>query len=576
MGKATGGMNRRQMLIGGGAAAAAAVAVPAEGKAAAGTGAWDHECDVLCVGSGAAAATAAVTAAAEGAQVILIEKMPATGGTTAKSSGLAWIFNNFALKAQGVADPKADALKYAARFGYPTEYDPSSPTLGLGDLRYGVIEAFYEHGAEAIDRLAELDVVKFRQFRMFNYDRLAADYADHLPENRVPAGRALDPIGGSQMGGGFSLVTQLLAYLEKKGVPVMTETRATRIARDDGDRVIGLEAERGGRPTRIRARKGVVFGTGGFAHNLELCALHQPAIYGTCSLPGSTGDFMAMAQETGAKMGNLALGWRGQFLLGEALEERGVPWGVFVPPGDSMILVNKYGRRVVNEKRDYNDRTKVHFSFDPSMEDYPNHLLFMLFDTRALDLFGGAFPIPVKPAEQPLLVEGADWAEVAGKLDAQLTKWESRTGGTRLDGSFAQTVAETVARYSQYARAGRDPEFRRGDFQYDRDWDLLFSPHRAGSKQPANPYPNKVMHPFAEKGPYYAVVLAPGALDTAGGPQIDRDARVLAAGGAPIPGLYAAGNCIAAPTGQGYLGGGGTIGPAITFGYIAGRNAARG
>jgi glycine/D-amino acid oxidase-like deaminating enzyme len=563
-------VNRRQLLIGTGAVAAA-VAIPAQGAQAA-SEKWDLDCDVLCVGSGAAGGTAAVIAAAEGAKVILIDKMPVIGGTTAKSSGLSWIFDNFAMRQGGIADPRADALKYVVRMGFPTEYDPGSPTLGLDALRYKVVEAFYDHGAATIDRLKQLDVVEFRQFRMFNYDRLAADYADHLPENKAPSGRALDPVGGSQMSGGFSLTAQLAAYLEKKGMPVLTETRATRILKDETGRVIGIEADQAGKPIRIRARKGVIFGTGGFVHNAELCNLHQPPIYGTCALPGATGDFLPLAQEAGAKMGNLGLAWRGQFLLGETIENRGVPWGIFMPAGDSMILVNKYGRRVVNEKRDYNDRTKAHFHFDASMIEYPNHLLFMLWDSRALDMFGGAFPIPVKPSEQPLLVEGADWNAVAAGLDRQLATWSGKTGGVRLSEDFVATLGDTIARYNQFATAGRDPEFRRGDFKYDQDWDLLFSPHRAGTKQ-SNPFPNKQMHPIADRGPYYGIILAPGALDTCGGPQINADAQVLAANGQPIPGLYGAGNCISAPTGQGYLGGGGTIGPAMTFGYIAAKHA---
>jgi 3-oxosteroid 1-dehydrogenase len=565
-------VNRRQLLIGTGAAAAAA-AIPAQGAQAADR--WDLDCDILCVGSGAAGGTAAVIAAAEGAKVIMIDKMPVLGGTTAKSSGLAWIFDNFAMRQGGIADPKADALRYAVRMGFPTEYDPASPTLGLDELRYRTVEAFYDHGAATIDRLKQLGVVEFRQFRMFNYDRLAADYGDHLPENKAPAGRALDPIGGSQMGGGFSLTAQLAAFIEKNGMPVLLETRATRILKDAGDRVIGIEADQAGKPIRIRARKGVIFGTGGFVLNAELCELHQPPIYATCALPGATGDFLPLAQEAGARMGNLGLGWRGQFLLGEALESRGVPWGMFMAPGDSSILVNKYGRRCVNEKRDYNDRTKAHFHFDASMVEYPNHLMFLLFDARALDMFGGAFPIPVKPSEQPLLVQGADWAAVARGLDAQLARWSGRTGGVRLADSFVATLGQTISAYNGYAHVGHDPEYRRGDFQYDRDWDLLFSPHRAGTKQ-TNPFPNKQMHPIADKGPYYGIILAPGALDTAGGPQINAHAQVLAADGKPIPGLYGAGNCISAPTGNGYLGGGGTIGPAMTFGYIAARHAMKG
>jgi len=570
------GLNRRQILAGGGAAALAAGAIPARAAENAATGAWDEECDVVCVGSGAAAGTAAVVAASEGARVIVLEKMPIAGGTTAKSGGVTWIFNHFILREQGIDDRKEDALRYTVRYGFPRDYDPSSPTLGLDETRYRVVEAFYDHGSEAIDRLRELDAVQFRQFRMFAVDRPAPDYADHLPENKVPTGRALEPSSGSgASAGGSSLASQLAAWLRGHNVPIMLSTRVTRIVRDGDGRVIGVEAKRKGQAIRIRAKRGVIFGTGGYSHDIDLCRLHQPAIYGTCSMPGSTGDFIPLAQAAGAKMGSLGLAWRSQVVLGEALKSRGVGLGAFVLPGDSMILVNKYGRRVVNEKRDYNDRTQAHFPYDPAHEDYPNHLLFMLFDERSIDAFGGAFPFPANKGEQPFLIEGATWDELFGRIDAQLDGWKARTGGVRLAPDFATTAKATITRFDGYARKGVDPEFGRGSYLYDREWHLLFSARRAGTKQPENPWPNIVMHPFAAKGPYYAVILGPGTLDTAGGPQIDADARVLDPENRPIPGLYAAGNCISAPTGQAYLGAGGTIGPALTFGYIAARHATR-
>lgn len=570
------GLNRRQILAGGGVAALAATTAGSAAVPASGGAAWDHEYDVVCVGSGAAAGTAAVIAASEGAEVVVLEKMPLLGGTTAKSGGVTWVFDHFILREQGIKDGKADALRYAVRYGFARDYDPASPTLGLDETRYRVVEAFYDNGSKAIDRLRALDAVQFKQFRMFAVDRPAPDYADHLPENKVPTGRALEPATGSGSSeGGGSLAKQLAAYLEKHNVPIMLSTRVTRIVKDEGGRVIGVEATRKGKTIRIRAKRGVVFGTGGYSHNVELCKLHQPAVYGTCSLPGSTGDFIPLAQAAGAKMGSLGLAWRSQVVLGEALKSRGVGWGAFVLPGDSMILVNKYGRRVVNEKRDYNDRTQAHFPYDPAHEEYPNHLLFMLFDERSIDAFGGAFPFPANKGEQPHLIEGATWDELFGKIDAQLDQWKAHTGGVRLAPGFAATAKATIARFDGYAKKGVDPEFDRGKYLYDREWHLLFSARRPGTKQPENPYPNPVMHPFAAKGPYYAIILGPGTLDTAGGPQINADAQVLGADGQPIPGLYAAGNCISAPTGQAYLGAGGTIGPAVTFGYIAGKHVTK-
>jgi succinate dehydrogenase/fumarate reductase flavoprotein subunit len=573
----TSGINRRRMLAGAGIAAAAAATggLATKAQAQAAEGSWDHETDVLCVGSGAAAGTAAVTALSQGARVLMVEKMPILGGTTAKSGGVAWIFNHFILREQGIQDSKDDALRYAVRYGYPRQYNPSSPTLGLDENRFRVVEAFYDNGAAAINHLRGLGVVQFKQFRLFQVDRPAPDYADHLPENKVPTGRTLEPaVGSGSTQGGGSLAAQLHAHLKAKGVPILTRTRVTRLVKDGSGRVIGVEAKQGDKAIRIKATKGVVFGTGGYSHNVQLCDMHQPAVYGSCALPGSTGDFIPIAQEAGAMMGNLGLGWRSQVVLGEALKTRGIGLGAFVLPGDSMILVNKYGRRVVNEKRDYNDRTQAHFWYDPAHEEYPNHLMFMLFDQRSIDAFGGAFPFPVDKSEQPHLLEGQTWDELFGRIDAQLAGWQDRTSGVRLAPDFAANVKQTVATFNGYARKGVDPEFGRGKYLYDREWHLLFSARRAGTSQPENPFPNNTMHPFAAKGPYYAIVLAPGTLDTAGGPQVNAQAQVLGANGQPIPGLYAAGNCIAAPTGQAYLGAGGTIGPALTFGYIAGKHAA--
>lgn len=571
------GMDRRQLLAGAGVAAAVAATGGVAGAAQAADAApagWDHECDVLCIGSGAAAGTAAVTALAAGARVMMVEKMPILGGTTAKSGGVTWIFNHFIFREQGIEDPKDDALRYVVRYGYPRQYNPNSPTLGLDENRFRVAEAFYDHGSAAVDHLRDLGAVQFKQFRLFQVDKPAPDYADHLPENKVPTGRALEPaVGSGSTQGGGSLASQMHAYLKGKGVPILTRTRVTRLIKDASGRVIGAEAKQGDKLLKIKANKGVVFGTGGYSHNVQLCDVHQPAVYGSCALPGSTGDFIPIAQEAGAMMGNMGLGWRSQVVLGEALKTRGIGLGAFVLPGDSMILVNKYGKRVVNEKRDYNDRTQAHFTYDPAHEEYPNHLMFMLFDERSIDAFGGAFPFPVNKAEQPHLIEGATWDEVFGKIDAQLAAVQDRTGGARLAPEFAANTKASIASFNAYAKKGVDPEFGRGNYLYDREWHLLFSARRAGTTQPENPFPNKTMHPFAAKGPFYAIILAPGTLDTAGGPQINANAQVLAANGQPIPGLYAAGNCVASPTGQAYLGAGGTIGPAVTFGYIAGKHA---
>ncbi|MEP7350487.1 MAG: FAD-dependent oxidoreductase [Sphingorhabdus sp.] len=564
-------INRRRMLAGTGLAAAA-FAVPA--TAAQSSLNWDYETDVLCVGSGAAACAAAVAAFDGGARVMLVEKMPLLGGTTGKSGGVAWIPNHFLLRKNGVEDRKEDAMRYMARYAYPLEYDPDGPMLGLTQANYKLIEAFYDNGSVATERMQELGAINLKEFRLFHIGRPAPDYADHLPENKTPTGRALEPAVGSGAAGGGSLASQLETWLRSKTVPILTDTRVNRLFMENG-RAIGVEAEQEGKMIRIRAKRGVVFGTGGYAHNLELVERHQIALYGSCAMPGSTGDFIEIAQEAGAKMGSLHTAWRSQVLLEEALENRAVGLGAFFLPGDSMILVNKYGQRCVNEKRDYNDRTMAHFHYDPSREEYPNHLMFMLFDSRSLDAFGGNFPFPVDEREQPHLIRGESWDAVFSGLAERLKKVEGKTGRVRLADDFAANAKASIARFNGFAKAGNDSDFDRGLHLYDREWHLLFSARREGTGQPENPFPNNVMHPFAEKGPFYAFIMAPGALDTNGGPVINEMAQVVGRGDRPIPGLYGAGNCIASPSRAAYYGAGGTIGAALTFGFIAGRNAAK-
>jgi 3-oxosteroid 1-dehydrogenase len=562
----------RRRLLASGAGLAAALpfsshAAPAE--------AWDQEVDVICVGSGAAACTAAIVATGAGAKALIVEKLPLVGGTTGKSGGVAWIPNNFLLRQKGVVDRKEDCLRYMARYAYPERYDARSATLGLDDADFRLLEAFYDNGSLGIDRLQALDVVKFNEFRLYKLNRPAPDYGDGLAENKVPAGRALEPVG-ADFGAGRLLIDRMEAWLESKHVPILTETRVQRVVKEDG-RVVGVEAiDKTGKRLRLRARRGVVFGTGGFAHNTELAGLHQPSMYGACAMPGSTGDFIAIAAEAGAAMGSLSTGWRGQVVLEEALANRAVGSVVFGVPGDSMVQVNKYGRRVVNEKLNYNDRTRVHFAYDAQREEYPNHLLFMVYDRRCADAFAGDFPFPADARESRYAIEGRTLDELVAKITQRLAVLAPKTGGTKLAPDFGAELGRTLKRFNEDARSGNDRAFDRGSKAYDREWHALFSPVRAGSKFGANPHPNVTMHPLSEQGPYYCLILGAGALDTNAGPRINASAQVLDARGEPIPGLYGAGNCVASPSRGAYFAAGGTIGAAITFGYIAAQHALNG
>ena len=149
----------------------------------------------------------------------------------------------------------------------------------------------------------------------------------------------------------------------------------------------------------------------------------------------------------------------------------------------------------------------------------------------------------------------------------------SRLGGYDLAPSFVRNLESTVQWFNQYAVEGYDLEFGRGELSYDNAWQRLWALPAYTEAHPANPYPNLSLHPLAADGPCYAIILAPGLLDTNGGPLTDSSARVVDKDLQPIPGLYGAGNCICAPTRNAYAGAGGTLGPALTYGYIAGHHA---
>ena len=565
------GITRRDMLAGTGAATVALGVLAVDSASAAEALQWDRETDILVVGSGAAAASAAITANQNGDDVLVIEKAPITGGTAAKSAGVLWIPDNFTLKARGIDDRKEDCLRYMVRFSYPQHYDEAHATLGISAAQYELLAAFYDNASKAIDSLRNNGDLQIGEWRMFALDRPATDYLDQVPENKVPAGRALGPLkSDGTMGMGADLMTQLHASLQRRGVPVLTAHRATGIIRNEQGRVIGVECDAAGKTVRVRARKAVIFGTGGYAHNTEFVDAYQKqSLMGACAMPWSTGDFINIAGAAGARMGDLSTAWRSQIVLDEALQARTLAAGVFFPPGDSMVQVNRYGVRAVDENRNYNDRTTVHGYFDATLSEFPNLLMFMIYDQRSAEAFAGAYPFPATPTGAGHVLSGNSLAELTARIEARLAEVAGHTGGFSLSPDFAANLQQTITRFNGYALSGNDEEFHRGKYAYDNEWHLVFSPMRSDTQWPANKGPTVTMHPFRDEGPYYAIILAAGALDTSGGPAIDASARVLDTANQPIPGLYGAGNCIASPSSRAYYGAGHTLGMATTFGFIA-------
>jgi hypothetical protein len=240
-----------------------------------------------------------------------------------------------------------------------------------------------------------------------------------------------------------------------------------------------------------------------------------------------------------------------------------------------MLLVNRFGRRVVNEKANHNERPQAHFFWDPTTRSWINQLLFMVYDQRTAELFAGRFPLPARGTGAAYVMKGETLDQLATAIDKRLQKLAPRTGGVSLDIEFPDRLAASVKRFSKHAESGIDLDYDRGGRLQDRLFHakVWSFPNRTTS-WPVNDKPNVTMYPFAQSGPYYAIILAAGTIDTHGGPVVDASGRVLAADGAPIVGLYGAGNCVASPTGRACYGHGATLGPALAFAYLAGTHAA--
>ncbi|NLT58866.1 MAG: FAD-dependent oxidoreductase [Clostridiales bacterium] len=530
--------------------------------------------DVVVVGSGAAAFSAAVTARRLGLSVVMLEKAEGIGGTTVRSGGGFWIPANRHQRAAGIEDRREDALRYMARYAYPHLYSAQADRLGLPEREYALICAYCDHAARAVEFLEEAGV--FDTVMEVNWTgKPQVDYMDHLPENRGVRGRPLYTADeGGKLAYGHHLIARFADWAGKNGIDIRTGHEVTGLLRNGAGEVCGVEARHRGQTRTFAANKGVIFGSGGFSHNPAFMLRFQRGPhYGGCSAPTNTGDFIKLAGGIGAAIGNTAGAFRAQSMIEVYLANPGGSSNVFYLVGDSMLVVNKYGRRTMNEKRNYTDRAMTHFVWDPVRAEWTNMLQFIVFDARTAKLWQGFPPYPVY-GEKPAYLLSADSLEgLEREIAARLARLAPHTGGFALAEDFGANLQQTVRQFNAYAEAGKDPDFGRGDQAYDREW-TTFPPTVPGAAWPEPGSQNHTMHPLSDTGPYFAILVGAGTLDTNGGPLTDGQGRVLDWQGAPIPGLYGAGNCVAAPSANAYWGGGTTIGAALTFGHLAARHAA--
>jgi len=339
---------------------------------------------------------------------------------------------------------------------------------------------------------------------------------------------------------GQALAAGLRAGLLAREVPVWLGTPMTGLQMTDG-RVTGVEVTRDGRPALIRAGRGVVLAAGGFEHNEQMRRRYQRQPIGTewtTGAAGNTGDAITAGDAAGAALDLMDDAWWGPSIPLSGgpyfcLAERSLP---------GCLLVNGAGQRFVNESAPYVDA--VHAMYDGHCDAVPHIPSWLITDQRYRNSYVFAGLPPRKPLPRRWYAAGAVYrAPTVAELADQV-------------GIDPAALAKTVVRFNEFAQAGRDEDFHRGNSAYDRYYS---DPRRR---------PNPCLAPL-DTPPFYAVKIVPGDLGTKGGLRTDERARVLRADGTPIAGLYAAGNTSAAVMGHSYAGAGATIGPAMTFGYLA-------
>lgn len=557
------------------------------------TGTWDRTVDVLVVGTGAGGLVAAVTAAERGASVLVVEKSDQYGGSSAASGGGVWIPASDSALAQGQEDSPEEAFTYIKGLTGNTVADDriraftvharemARDVERMSGLRFTAIPYTDYHaerpGGKMGYRSHETNTLDARALTRKDFETLRPTHPSATLFGFIPW-TTMEAAPMVTRGAGWMKTMARVLWRYYRDVPQRLRSRRSRflvfgnaiaghlkIALDraggelwlsaplgdlvkEGDRVVGATVRHDGRTIRVRATKGVVLAAGGFERNQAMRDRYLPG-EGRPEWSGgqenNTGDAIEAGVAIGAATDLMGEAWWAPTLSVPG-ETRGRP--LFYEralPGN--IIVDRSGRRYMNEARSYDVAAKAMIDLDrPDRRTIPS---WIVFDARFRKKYPMGPLMPVLPdAVHPKAVR------------KMTLKAPTLAGLAAAMGVDAGVLEETVTRFNGFARSGVDEDFGRGGAAYDRYY----------GDQNVKPNPN--LAPI-EVAPFYALPVYPGDIGTKGGLAVDAAARVLDMEGRPIPGLYAIGNSSASVMGPAYPGAGSTLGPAMTFGWLAVRDA---
>jgi succinate dehydrogenase/fumarate reductase flavoprotein subunit len=557
-----------------------------------------HECDALVIGSGAAGMAAAITARHRGLDVLIVEKEPRFGGTTARSGGWLWIPATSLARAWGIHEHPDAARSYlrheagdsfhaarvdaflkagpeavdffttqtAVRFDMPLvfpDYHAEAPG-GTQGGRSMVARPFdgRELGAQISNLGAPLpELTVFGMMlgsgkEIVHFMRATRSLASALHVARRLSRHCIDVLRygrGMTLTNGNALAGRLAKSAFDLGIPLWLSSPVRELIVEHGA-VRGAIVQRGGRTLRVRARRGIVLACGGFPHDVaRRKAMFPHAPTGTEHTSpgptGNTGDGLRLAEAAGGGIDDTLPNAAAWVPVSKTVRTDGTP-GVMphfidrAKPG--VIAVTRDGTRFANEGDSYHDFVQQMMKTAKPDEEIA---AFLICDHRTLRKYGlgcvPPFPMPIgRHLRSGYLMRGSTLTALAAQI-----------------GIDADGLQSTVAQFNAMAVEGRDPAFGKGARAYNRyQGDALHGP-------------NPCIGPI-EARPFYAIKMVVGDLGTYAGIRTDAHARVLGAEGHPIGGLYAAGNDMTSIMGGNYPGAGITLGPALTFGYIAGRHLA--